>query len=227
MDGGRLPKGRNVVTLVACVPFLFEKQLAGGTRATPTAFLCRPYCSGNHGIDFNLKSSVSFPKQRCLSHAETQRRGDSANMWRFAARFSLHPFGEESILSFRFPNFARTCKMLLFSGLSLRSLRPQRLCVRTQTRNLGLTFPDSVFPLRSWFSANKKGRGARNAPRPESIAGCYFASSAGCSAVSAAATSSVLAGSSAAFGASATVTHCRRHICAASPRRRLSFTIRV
>ena len=140
MDGGRLPKGRNVVTLVACVPFLFEKQLAGGTRATPTAFLCRPYCSGNHGIDFNLKSSVSFPKQRCLSHAETQRRGDSANMWRFAARFSLHPFGEESILSFRFPNFARTCKMLLFSGLSLRSLRPQRLCVRTQTRNLGSTY---------------------------------------------------------------------------------------
>ncbi len=89
---------------------------------------------------FTLKSSVSFPKQRCLSHAETQRRGDSANMWRFAARFSLHPFGEESILSFRFPNFARTCKMPLFSGLSLRSLRPQRLCVRTQTRNLGSTY---------------------------------------------------------------------------------------
>ncbi len=87
----------------------------------------------------NLNSSVSFPQQRYLSHAEAQRRGDSASLWLFAVRFSLSPFGEESIPSLFFPNLDRSCKMPLFSGLclSLRSLRPQRLCVRPQTRNLG------------------------------------------------------------------------------------------
>ena len=82
--------------------------------------------------NLNLNSSVPFTGQRIRSLAETQRRGDSANLRWFAGRFSIHPFGEESIPSFLAPNPARFFKMPLFSGLSLRTLRSWRLCVRTK-----------------------------------------------------------------------------------------------
>ena len=79
-----------------------------------------------------LNSSVPFTGQRIRSLAETQRRGDSESLRRFAGRFSIHTFGEESIPSFLAPNPARFFKMPLFSGLSLRTLRSWRLCVRTK-----------------------------------------------------------------------------------------------
>ena len=64
-------------------------------RESPSSSPVREYLPTR---TMKLSSSVTFTRQRFLSLAETQRRGDSTGPLRFPVRFPIPPFGEESAI---------------------------------------------------------------------------------------------------------------------------------